>query len=120
MPSLFRERPSLPGRRVHLDQPFRDSLGGQGRLLTGQQVQGMASDLLRTRNDQSDPRQRTDMEKVSIIDFFRTGALGPLTIGTSRSGVRKLLGEPGELPGPQFRHRQAPVWKYGMLVLHFA
>lgn len=59
------------------------------------------------------------MAKVSLLEFARTGAWGPLRAGNDRAKVREVLGEP-PLWGPvEETIETATIWKYGDFEFHF-
>jgi hypothetical protein len=52
-----------------------------------------------------------------MIDFLRTGAFGPLTLGASREHVRRAFGEPETASSGI---RLPAVFRYGDFEFHFA
>ena len=59
------------------------------------------------------------MSKVSLLEFARTGAWGPLRAGNDRGKVCEVLGEP-PLWGPSEETIEtATIWKYGDFEFHF-
>ena len=57
--------------------------------------------------------------KVSMREFLRSGAFGPLKIGASREQVGAPLGGPDNWSIPSRRQRLPAVWKYGVVEFHF-
>ena len=55
---------------------------------------------------------------VSMREFLRTGAFGPLTIGDSAEKLKNTLGDPHEVGGSSRRHRAPGIWKYGDVEFH--
>ena len=58
------------------------------------------------------------MIKASMLDFARTGCLGPIHCGLTREDLRGLLGDPPSwgLAGSRSR---ATIWRYGDVEFHF-
>ena len=56
---------------------------------------------------------------VSMLDFARTGTLGPITIGMSRERLRVTVGPPDDWAAGGTMSR-AGVWLYGNIEVHFA
>jgi hypothetical protein len=57
--------------------------------------------------------------KVSMREFLRSGAFGPLKVGATREQVRATLGEPDDWSIPSRRQRLPAKWKYGVVEFHF-
>lgn len=60
------------------------------------------------------------MIAVSLRDFARTGAFGPVELGAARDRVRESLGAPDGWGGSGTSERTAAIWKYGTTEFHFA
>lgn len=54
-----------------------------------------------------------------MLNFIRTGAFGPVTLGLPRSQVRALLGEPDDWSAEARNDDSAAIWKYGTTEFHF-
>ena len=59
------------------------------------------------------------MIAVSLLDFVRSGAFGPVTLGQSREQLRELLGPPDAWGPTEKDPRRALIWKYGTTEFHF-
>jgi hypothetical protein len=57
--------------------------------------------------------------KISMREFLRSGAFGPIAIGTSRERVRAVLGQPDAWSALSRRERLPAIWKYGVVEFHF-
>jgi hypothetical protein len=64
------------------------------------------------------------MIQASLKDLVITGRLGPIRLGTARTLIAEVLGEPDDYSlnsNSRQRKRLPPaVWKYGDIELHFA
>jgi hypothetical protein len=54
----------------------------------------------------------------SLLDFARTGELGPIALGATRSHVQGLLGDPTDWVNDT-PMRRWPIWKYGDAEVYF-
>src|SRR5829696_7212239 len=63
------------------------------------------------------------MIQASLKDLLSTGQLGPIRLGTARTLIAELLGEPDDysLNSRSRQRKRLPpaVWKYGDIELHF-
>ena len=59
------------------------------------------------------------MIAVALLDFVRSGAFGPVTLGQSRERLRELLGPPDAWGPSQQGPAHALIWKYGTTEFHF-
>jgi hypothetical protein len=60
------------------------------------------------------------MIQVSMKEFLRSGAFGPITLDMSRMQVQELLGPPDRLGGiTSSKDITPPIWSYGDLELHY-
>ncbi len=57
--------------------------------------------------------------QVSLNAFLRTGNLGELRNGMSKTEVRALLGEPDAVGGESRKYRKPSIFLYGTAELHF-
>lgn len=56
---------------------------------------------------------------ISLLEFFRTGYFGPITLGMKRrDDFLVLLGEPDDF-GPKAPYMWADIWQYGDIEFHF-
>lgn len=58
------------------------------------------------------------MIKASMLDFARTGFLGPIRCGLPREDLRSLLGDPPKW-GLGISWTLANIWRYGDVEFHF-
>ena len=54
-----------------------------------------------------------------MLEFIRTGELGPLRIGLTRSEVRSLLGDPPQWVAAEPKE-SSQIWRYGDVEFYFA
>lgn len=59
------------------------------------------------------------MIKTSMLDFARTGRIGPIHCGLPREDLRKLLGDPPNWGLASSPAAQAQIWRYGNVEFHF-
>lgn len=60
------------------------------------------------------------MIKASMLDFARSGCLGPIHCGLPREDLRNLLGDPPNWGCPATTSwLRAKVWRYGDVEFHF-
>ena len=59
------------------------------------------------------------MVEVSLLEWLRSGQLGPLASGLSRTEVGQVLGAPDVVGGTSRKYRAPAIWKYGDVELHF-
>jgi len=59
------------------------------------------------------------MIKASMLDFARTGRMGPIHCGLPREDLRKLLGDPPNWAAPASSASRAKLWRYGDVEFHF-
>ena len=57
--------------------------------------------------------------EVSLLDFAKTGKLGPIYLGQSRIEVNSILGDP-PLWGTQKYMSVSSIWRYGDIEIYFA
>ena len=57
--------------------------------------------------------------RVSLNDFARTGALGPVLAGFTPTQREAVFGPPEATGGTSRRRRQPTIWKYGDIEFHF-
>ena len=50
---------------------------------------------------------------VSLQEFAKTGAFGPVKLGMTQSDIRFLFGEPDAEGGTSRKRRRPSIWKYG-------
>jgi hypothetical protein len=64
------------------------------------------------------------MTKIDLLEFFRTGQLGPVEIGMTRAEVEQFLGEPDSyqptVSNSADNLATAQIWEYGGIELCFA
>ena len=60
------------------------------------------------------------MIKTSMLDFARTGRMGPIHCGLPREDLRKLLGDPPNWAAPASSASRAKIWRYGDVEFHFS
>jgi hypothetical protein len=58
---------------------------------------------------------------ISLLEFFRTGQFGPLNLGSSKSEIKAILGEPTDWMNPTRASKKYKfdIWKYGQVEFHF-
>jgi hypothetical protein len=57
--------------------------------------------------------------EASLLDFLRTGALGPIRVGLSRDQIETLLGRPDNFSEAKTKDGQPAIYKYGEIELFF-
>jgi hypothetical protein len=56
---------------------------------------------------------------VSLLEFLRTGQLGPVRLGMDREALRAALGEPELTGGTSRKYPRPSIWKYGSMEFFF-
>ncbi len=58
------------------------------------------------------------MIEISLLEFAKTGKIGPIYLGLSRNKVHSILGDP-PLWGTQDRMNIATIWRYEDIEIYF-
>lgn len=57
---------------------------------------------------------------VSLFEFFSSGQLGTIAVGTEQSSVRSAFGEPRATGGTSRKRRTPAIWQYGDVEIGFS
>ncbi len=59
------------------------------------------------------------MISVSMMEFLRTGAFGPIHLGMPRTDVEEILAPPNAMSTTTSDNGLPAIWKYGDIEMHF-